>query len=330
MPEQIRVRFEGPVEIIEFCNPPANLISNLMLKELCQELGRVREDAGVRALVLTGGVPEVFILHYDVNELLEFALTAAPLLRETLTRRAARAIYWLERKTNQVPMLDLDRLAELLTMGSPAQQGIYYWSRCQHLLDTMDKPVIAAINGVCMGGGCELALCCDFRFMARGEHYRIGLPEALIGIIPGSTGTTQRLPRIVGEARALEMLMTGEPYTADRAEQIGLINQALDPDRVLPEALDLAQRLGRGAPLALAAIRRSVRHGGRLDYHRGRVVEMQATLQVMASADATSGMRRYVEDVQNPQTRGDKADPAGYFEAAEEILAARAVSFRGR
>lgn len=330
MPKQIRINFEGAVEIIAFHNPPANLISNVMLSELYDELRRIRKDNGVRALVLTGGLEDAFILHYDVNELLEYAQTAAVKLSETGYRRAAKALYWLSRTSDSVSVVDLDRIGRLLTSGSPAQQGIFYWGRCLHLLDTFNKPVIAAINGVCMGGGCEMSLCCDFRLMARGEYYRIGLPEALVGILPGGTGTTQRLPRIVGEGRALEMLMTGRQYTADEAEQMGLVHRALDADRLMPEALELAARLSRGAPLALAAIRQAVRQGSRLDYHEGRIEEMQATLAVMASDDARQGMRRYVEEVQNPCCRGERIDPAEYFEASEVIRESKAVNYRGR
>jgi len=280
MPTQIRINFAGAVEIIEFHNPPANLISNVMLKELYDELRRIREDDAVRALVLTGGLENTFILHYDVNELLEYAQTAAVKLSESGYRRAAKALYWLSRTSDSVSVVDLDMIARLLTSGSPAQQGIFHWGRCLHLLDTFNKPVIAAINGVCMGGGCELSLCCDFRLMARGEHYRIGLPEALVGIIPGGNGTTQRLPRIVGEGRALEMLMTGRPYTADEAEQMGLVHRALEPEQLMPEALELGGRLARGAPLALGAIRQAVRQGSRLDYHEGRIEEPMELLVI--------------------------------------------------
>jgi enoyl-CoA hydratase len=330
MPRQIRINFEGAVEIIEFHNPPANLISNVMLRELYDELRRVRGNDRLRALVLTGGLQDVFILHYDVNELLEYAQTAVPRLSESGYRRAAKALYWLSRRSNTPYPIDLDGIGRLLTWGSPALQGIFHWIRCLHLLDNFNKPVIAAINGACAGGGCEISLCCDFRLMARGDLCRIGLPEVLVGILPGGNGTTQRLPRIVGEGRALEMLMTGRQYTADEAERMGLVHRALDADRLMPEALELAGRLSRGAPLALNAIRQAVRQGSRLDYHEGRIEEMRATLAVMASEDARQGMRRYVEEVQNPLCKGEAIDPAEYFEASEVIREGKAVKYRGQ
>jgi enoyl-CoA hydratase/carnithine racemase len=330
MPSQIRINFEGAVEIIAFHNPPANLISNVMLRELYDELRRVRDDDAVRALVLTGALQDAFILHYDLNELLEYAQTAAVKLSDSGYRRAAKALYWLSRTSDSVSLVDLDMIGRLMTSGSPAQQGVFHWGRCLHLLDTFNKPVIAAINGACMGGGCELSLCCDFRLMARGEHYLIGLHEVLVGIIPGGNGTTQRLPRIVGEGRALEMLMTGKGYTADEAEAMGLVHRALEPDRVMPEALELAGRLSRGAPLALSSIRQAVRQGSRLDYHEGRIQEMQATLAIMASEDAQQGMRRYVEEVQNPLCKGEAVDPAEYLDATEVIREGKAVKYRGR
>ena len=331
MPRQIRINFQGAVEIIAFHNPPANLISNVMLMELYDELRRVRDDEAVRVLVLTGALPDTFILHYDVNELLEYAQTAAVRLTEAGYRRAAKAPYWLSRTSDSVSLVDLDKIGRLMTSGSPAQQGVFHYGRCLHILDTFNKPVVAAINGACMGGGCELSLCCDIRLMAQSEYYRIGLPEVLVGIVPGGAGTTQRLPRIVGEGRALEMLMTGKGYTAEQAEQMGLVHRALKPDQLMPQAMELAERLSRGAPLALSAVRQAVRQGSRLDYHEGRIEEIQATLAIMASDDARLGMKRYLEEVQNPICKkGGTLDPERYEEIFEVIRESKAVTYRGR
>jgi enoyl-CoA hydratase/carnithine racemase len=206
MTNQIVVRSEGAIEIVEFSNPPLNFITHQMLRQFHRELRRIEQDDRVRVIVLTGGIPHSFLTHYDVSELLQISeLGAAP------GHLQLRLSNWLFRRMHRYPRFE-QRMLRWLERSSPAEQGIAYWSLCIELLDTMPKPVIAAINGLALGGACEISLCCDFRYMARGEHYFIGLPEVAVGLIPGGTGTPLRLPRVVGEVRALEMLMTGQRW----------------------------------------------------------------------------------------------------------------------
>ena len=321
MTEQIQVRREGAVEILAFANPPMNFISNLMLKDFHAELLRVKRDPAVRALVLTGGLKDSFITHYDVAELLAFSQAGD---RTRGSYRAARLVYWLTRKMNERPWLEA-RIIQALA-GRPAfEQGLFFWSRCMELLDTMPKPVIAAISGLALGGGCEIALCCDFRFMAKGENYRIGLPEVLVGIIPGGTGTPVRLPRVVGEAKALEMLLTGALYTPEEAEGMGLIHRALPSEELMPTAMELAQRLARGAPKALAAVKRAVREGSRLSYHESRVMDLIATGSAVYAEDAIAGMGRYVKMA----AEYDSLDLEKVLAAAAALREGREVEFKG-
>jgi len=321
MTEQIQVRCKGAVSIIAFANPPMNFISNLMLRELHAELLRVKEDPSVRALVLTGGMKDSFITHYDVADLLAFSRAGN---RTCRSYRAARLVYWLTLKMNEHSWLEA-RIIKTLA-GRPAfEQGIFFWSRCIELLDTMPKPVIAAISGLALGGGCEIALCCDFRFMAKGEHYRIGLPEVLVGVIPGGTGTPVRLPRVVGEAKALEMLLTGTLYTPEEAETMGLIHRALPPEELMPTAMELAERLARGAPRALAAIKRAVRQGSRLSYHKGRVMDLIATGRAVYTRDAIAGMSRYLEKA----AQYDSLDLEKVLAATAALREGREVEFKG-
>jgi len=321
MPEQIRIRKEGVVEIIEFCNPPMNYISSVMLNEFYCELVRLKKDRSVRVLVLTGGMKDSFITHYDVSELLDFS-ELGDMTRGT--KLGARMLYWFTRKMNEHAWLE-NFMRKVLEKRSSAEKGIFFWSRCMELLDTMPKPVIAAISGLSLGGGCEISLCCDFRFMAKGEHYRIGLPEVLVGIIPGSTGTPFRLPRIVGEARALEMLLTGKIYTPEEAEAMGLIHQALEPEALMPTVMELADRLGRGAPIAQASIKKAVRLGSRLSYHQGRGVDMIATNAAIFSNDAKAGMGKFTEK----SSRYTSLDLEVVMAATEDLRAGREVEFKG-
>jgi len=292
-----------------------------MLQEFHRELIRLRQDRTVRVLILTGGMKDSFLTHYDVAELLAFSEKGDP---SRGSHRVARLVVWLLRQMHERAWLE-KFILQGLRNRSPAEQGIFYWSRCLELLDTFPKPVLAAINGLALGGGCEIALCCDFRFMARGEYYRIGLPEVLVGIIPGGTGTPLRLPRVVGEAQALEMLLTGTLYTPEAAEAMGLIHRALPAEELMPAVMELAGRLARGAPIAQAAIKRDVRQGSRLSFPQARALDLVVTNAAVYSEDARRGMRRYVEEV----GKYDSLELKVVLAAAEEFLKARAVEYRG-
>jgi len=320
MTDQIVVRREGAVEIIAFSNPPMNFITHLMLRQFHRELRRIERDDGVRVLVLTGGIPDSFLTHYDVSELLQISeLGSAP---GPLRLRLGN---WLFRRMHRHPRFE-QRMLRRLEQSSPAEQGIVYWSLCVELLDTMPKPVIAAINGLALGGACEISLCCDFRYMARGEHYLIGLPEVVIGLIPGGTGTPLRLPRIVGEARALEMLMTGQLYTPEEAKHMGLVHETFPAEELMPATMAMAERLARGAPVALEAIRREVRQGSRMDYREARLLDLMAGNAALFTEDARRAMRRYVDLV----SRFETLDLAKTLEATKDLRAGREVEFLGQ
>jgi enoyl-CoA hydratase len=296
MAEQLKIKNDGAVRVIEFYNPPQNYITQIMLRELYNQILKDRADDSVRVLVLTGGLEDTFLTHYSVDDLIEYRRSNAKMRSNGINRRFARFLCWLLKKVDRWSWLD--RLAtSSVTRRSGGEQSIYYWTRCLQILDSYPKPLIAALNGISLGGGCEISLCCDFRYMADGENYRIGLPEVLIGITPGGTGTPLRLPRIVGEARALEILLTGRIYRPTEAETMGLIHKAVPPGELMPTVMDLAQKLARGAPLAQAAIRSGVREGSRLSWPQGRVLEMAAAIRAMSSEDAANGMSAYVKDI---------------------------------
>ncbi len=296
MAEQLKIKNEGAVRVIEFYNPPENYITHTMLRELYNQLLKDREDGSVRVLVLTGGLEDTFVTHYSVDDLIEYRQSNSKKRSDGANRRFARFNCLLLKKADRWSWLDRF-ITGSMAKKSDGDQSIYYWTRCLQILDSYPKPLIAAINGICLGGGCEISLCCDFRYMADEQNYRIGLPEVLIGITPGGTGTPLRLPRIVGEARALEILLTGRIYRPAEAETMGLIHKALSPDELMPTVMELAKKLARGAPLAQAAIRSGVREGSRLSWPQGRVLEMAAATRAMNSEDAASGMSAYVKDI---------------------------------
>jgi enoyl-CoA hydratase len=163
-------------------------------------------------------------------------------------------------------------------------------------LQSLPQPVIAAINGTAMGGGCELALACDFRIMARGGPAPavIGLPEVRVGILPGAGGT-QRMTRLVGTAKALELMLLGDTLDADAAERVGLVHRAVDAGQALTEALALATELAQRPRLSLALIKQCVLRGSEMPLLDGLRFEQEAFWKTMRSEDASRLMRQYLK-----------------------------------
>jgi len=152
-------------------------------------------------------------------------------------------------------------------------------------------PIVAAINGFALGGGLELAMACDLRLAS--SSAKLGQPEILLGIIPG-WGGTQRLPRLVGRGRALELLLTGEQIGAERALELGLVNRVVEPDQLQAAAQDLAEKLARQAPLAVAAIKRAVSAGLDQPLAAGLGFELNEFDATFRSADAAEGITAFL------------------------------------
>ncbi|MFJ9566428.1 enoyl-CoA hydratase/isomerase family protein [Streptomyces fuscichromogenes] len=155
------------------------------------------------------------------------------------------------------------------------------------------KPVVAAINGPALGGGCELALTADARIC--GSEARLGLPEVLLGVIPGAGGT-QRLPRLIGPAKAKELIFTGRQVGADEALRLGLVDQVTPTDQVLETALRWARRFEKGPALALHAAKTAVDQGLATDLAAGLAVERSVFAALFATEDRLTGMRGFVSD----------------------------------
>ena len=153
-------------------------------------------------------------------------------------------------------------------------------------------PVIAAVNGAAFGGGCEIALACDFAYAA--TDARFALTEVTLGILPGCGGT-QNLPRVAGSPRAKEILMTGRPFTAQQALEWGVINRACDPVSLLDEALETAKTICANAPISVKNIKRAVNGGLQTDLKSGLKLELAAYDAVYVSQDRREGVRAFNE-----------------------------------
>jgi enoyl-CoA hydratase len=192
---------------------------------------------------------------------------------------------------------DIQELAVLDPRG--AEEISRFGQRVFDLLEQATKPVIAAVNGYAFGGGCELALACHMRLAS--ENAMMGLPEVSLGIIPGYGGT-QRLPRLVGKGRALELLLTGRRIKADEAERIGLVNRVVPREQLLAEAEKLALAILKNGPLAVAAALESVHRGLQLGLADGQRLESGQFGVLAASEDMHEGLKAFL-DKRPPQYR---------------------------
>jgi enoyl-CoA hydratase len=167
--------------------------------------------------------------------------------------------------------------------------------RGQHVLDLIEnlgKPVIAAINGYALGGGCEVAMACTIRIAA--DTARLGQPEINLGLIPGYAGT-QRLPRLVGRGRALELLLTGDHISAGEAHRIGLVNRVVAPGELMAEARRIAQALAAKAPIAMRYIIDAVNKGLQMPLAEAQVFEATLFGLVSTTEDMREGTRAFLE-----------------------------------
>jgi enoyl-CoA hydratase len=186
---------------------------------------------------------------------------------------------------------DISELEALET----AQQG-YEHSRASHQvlfkMEHLDKPVIMAVNGYALGGGCELAMAGDVILASQNASF--GQPEVNLGIIPGFGGT-QRLPRLVGRTRALELIFTGDRLSAQDALALGLVNRVVPQEELLPAAEELARKIAQKAPLAIALAKRAVYQGLELGMRAGNEQEMTFFGLAVGTEDRKEGTSAFLE-----------------------------------
>jgi enoyl-CoA hydratase len=264
---KIRIEQQGTIAIVRFDNPPHGYLDAGMVDELDRATAALAEDTAVRAVVLTGALPDVFIRHYDVSELAAMGNALRAKGRRFSEERLA-------------PERTIDRVLSRL--------------------ETMDKVAIAAINGTAMGGGFELCLACDLRLAQRGA-YSLGQPEINIGILAGAGGT-QRLTRLIGTARSLELSLRGRTVSPDEAAQLGMVHEAVDGP-VLERALAIARECAAKSPLAVKHIKRLVRGAEAVPLEQGLALERTLFLDLLVSDQASELMAAFVagkRDIRDP------------------------------
>jgi enoyl-CoA hydratase len=160
------------------------------------------------------------------------------------------------------------------------------------IIENLDKPVIAAVNGFALGGGCELSMACDIRIAS--ENAKFGQPEVNLGIIPGFGGS-QRLPRLVGKSIAKELIFTGDIIDAQTALHIGLVNKVVAAENLLDEVLAMAQKIAYKGPAAILIAKSVINRGMETDLAKGLAIERDGFVQCVASGEAKEGMEAFVE-----------------------------------
>lgn len=185
---------------------------------------------------------------------------------------------------------DINELAQCnaLTGKATAEKG----QRIFRAIERFPKPVIAAINGFALGGGCELALACHIRIAS--EKAKIGLPEVTLGIIPGYGGT-QRMARLLGKGKALELILGGDSIGAAEAERIGLVNRVVPAEELMATCEELARKIMSRGPLAVSAAIEAVMSGSEMPFEEGQFLEATLFGLLCATEDTKEGMKAFIE-----------------------------------
>ncbi len=194
---------------------------------------------------------------------------------------------------------DINELAALTP--AQARETALRGQALMNLIETLGKPVIAAVNGFALGGGCELAMACTLRIAT--DNARFGQPEVKLGLIPGYAGT-QRLPRLVGKGRALEMILSGDPVSAQEAWRIGLVNQVVGAPELIPAAERAIQKITANSPVTIRYALQAVNRGMEMPAGDGELLEASLFGLCCATADMKEGTRAFLEK-RPPKFKGE-------------------------
>ena len=265
MGELVDIRREGGIARVVMHRKGNNSIAEDLMKELADAFDELGADASVRVIVLASEYEKYFSVGADLTSL------------AGIDRGALDA-------TDQIAL---------------------FMRRMNHhfmAIERCPRPVIAAINGHALGGGSELTLCCDFRIMVEDGRSKIGQTESSLGIIPGAGGT-QRLPRLIGKARALRYLMESTRLSAKEAEAVGWVDRAVPPKEFQAAVDQLASRLAKAATVAIAMIKDSVRRGYDLRLEDALNIEAENFARTALTTDAAIGIMSFLSK-QEPEFTG--------------------------
>jgi enoyl-CoA hydratase len=251
--EFIKTELDGSVAVVTIDHPPVNALSGPLLEELEAEVDRLDGDDAVRAIVLVGAGERAFVAGADISEF--------PAQREAA--------------------------AEAQESGSA--RGI---QKLGHRMDASRTPFVAAIHGFCLGGGLEVAMCCDIRVAS--EDAQLGQPEIKLGLIPGGGGT-QRLPRLVGIGRAMLLNLTGDFIDARTAYEWGLVEKVVPREELRETALGIARTIAARSPVSVGILRELARTTRDLPLEEGLRREADGFRRCLESEDGAEGVAAFLE-----------------------------------
>jgi enoyl-CoA hydratase len=253
MADLFELDVEGGIGTLSMKHLPVNSITDEFATELMELLTQIANDPDIRVLIITSAIKGIFMAGADIKML-----------------KAA------------VKSGDFSRLRKAAII-KPAFNAI----------QNMPKPVIAAINGHAMGGGCEISLACDYRIIAKGN--RIGLTEVLLGLIPAAGGT-QRIVRMLPRPVATKMLLEGSQLDADEALAVGLVDRVVDGDKLMEEARKFAGRFAKGPSKTYAALKKCMNDGGDVDLESGLALEEELFFHLVENCeDPKEGLTAFLE-----------------------------------
>jgi len=286
----LKTRQAGATLWVEIHNPPVNWLTTDICEELFCLVRKVEKDPSIRVFILTGGIEDVYIMHFSIPELMRISPDNEKIMMDRIFRsRILGRLFayfttlsnWLMDWVPGYETLTLKNLKAIRNFSST----LFLWFQMHRLylaIERMGKITIAAINGPCNGGGTELSACFDFRFMIHDQDFTIGQPEVLVGIIAGGGGT-QRLPRLIGKARALELMLTGKQLTPQEAKAIGLITDHFPKEEFHHRVQGFADIMSRRIPVAVAGTKLAVHDGFDTSLRHGMSIEMEQTIKCFAS-----------------------------------------------
>ena len=245
--ETLLLAREDAVAVVTLNRPPANAISEALIRELDAALTEIEADGGVRAVVITGAGDRIFCAGADLGSAFS---------------------------------------------GGDVSEFIRTGNRVLRRIERLPKPVVAALNGHALGGGCEIAMACHLRILK--DTARMGQTESNLGIIPGYGGT-QRLPRLIGRGLALEHLLLGTQIPAAECLRIGLVNRLAREGETLRDAIALARELAKRPPVATRLIIQAVDDGLPVPIDEALEIETRAFAEVIRTEDAGEGMQAFFQ-----------------------------------
>jgi len=285
---------------VEIVNPPVNFSTTALEEELFYLIREAEKDPSIRVFILTGGFEDTYIRHFSIPELVQLTPGLKKIFLDKVfaSRIAGRLFAYLTTLTNW--LMDWVPGYELLTLktlkaASDLLSPFYLAFMMQRLylaIERMNKVTIAAINGSVNGGGSEMSTCFDFRFMINDRDFTIGQLEVLLGIIPGGGGS-QRWPRLIGKAKALEFMLKGNLLSPEEAERIGMITGSFKKVEFYEKVQEFADNMSKRPPTAVKAIKMAVHQGLETSLRHGLSIEMEESIHCFTSHPTSKILERY-------------------------------------